>query len=69
MAPATVEKSMPEIVTQLQVASQTEHVSPALTAFKQPLSPRKLTWQVPFYPDLLLKPPQRPQDLKENRRN
>ena len=43
LAPATVEKPMPEVVTQSQVAVQTEHVSPTQTAFKQPLSPRIVT--------------------------
>ena len=59
---------MPEVATQPQVASQTEHVSPVQTAFKQPWTPRMVTRQVPFYPDPLLRPPSRPPDLKENRR-
>ena len=36
---------------------------------KQPLSPRIVTRQVPFYPDLLLRPPPRLPDLKEKRGN
>ena len=69
LAPATVEKSMPEVITQPQVAAQTEHVSPVQTAFKQTLSPRIVTRQVPFYPNLLLRPPPRLPDVKENRRD
>ena len=60
---------MPEIVTQPQVAAQTEHVSPAQTTFKEPLRPRIVTRQVPFYHDLPLRSSLRPPDLKENRRD
>ena len=56
---------MPYVVTQLQVASQTEHVPPAQTAFKHPLSPRIVTRQVPSYADLLLRSPTRPPDVKK----
>ena len=65
LAPVTVEKSMPEVATQPQVAAQTEHISPAQTAFKQPLSPRIITRQVFFYPDLLLRLPPRLSNVKK----
>ena len=46
LAPAIVEKSMPQVVKQPQVAAQTEHISPVQTAFKQPFSLRIVTRQV-----------------------
>ena len=53
-----------QVITQTQVTSHTEHVSPAAKClFKQLLSPRIVTRQVPFYPDPLLRPPARPPDL------
>ena len=68
MAPATVERQIPEIVKQPQVTLQTEHIPSAQTAHKQPLSPRIVTRQVPSYPELYLRPPPRMPDLKENQR-
>ena len=59
LALATVEKSMPEVATQPQVTAQTEHALPAQTSLKQPFSPRIVTKQFSFYPDLLLRPPLR----------
>ena len=67
--PAPITKSMPEVVAQEQMTAQTEHVSPAQTDFRQPIGPRIETRQVPFYPDPLLRQPQRLPSLKENRRD
>ena len=47
---------MPEVAAQLQVAS--EHESPALFDFRQPIGPRTEARQVPIYPDPNLRPPQ-----------
>ena len=59
---------MPEVAAQPQVTAQTQHASPAQTDFRQPIGPRMETKQVPSYPDLLLRPPPRPPDLRENMR-
>ena len=59
---------MPEVTAQTQVTAQTEHVSPAEIDFRQPLSPNIVTGKVPFYPDLLLRPPPKTPAVKENRR-
>ena len=56
-------------MTQPQVISQTEHVPSAQITHRQPLGPQIVTRQVPSYPDLFLKSPIRPLNLKENRRN
>ena len=56
-------------MTQPQVIFQTEHVSSAQTAHRQPLRPKVVTGQVPSYPDLYIRPPPRPPDLKENQGN
>ena len=60
---------MPEVAAQLQVTVQSEHVSPAQTDFRQPLSPRIVTRKVTIFPNPLLRPPPNPPDLKENRRD
>ena len=56
-------------MTQSQETVQTEHKSTAQTDIRQPIGPRIETRQVPFYPDPILRPPPRPPDLKENRRD
>ena len=66
-APAT--KSMPETAALSQETVQTEHKSPAQTDFRQPVGPGIEARQIPFYPDLILRPPPRLSDLKENRRD
>ena len=48
-APATVQKSIPEVSAQPQVTAQTEHVSPAQNDFRLPLSPRIVTRKVPIF--------------------
>ena len=48
---------------------QTEHTSPAQTDLKQPIGPRIENRSIPFYPDLTLRMPPRPPDLKETRRD
>ena len=48
---------------------QTEHTSPAQTDIKQSISPRIGNRPIPFYPDLTLRLPPRPPDLKETRRD
>ena len=60
---------MSDVATQPQVTAQTDHVSQTQNTFKQPLSPRRETRQVLFYPDPLLRSPSRLPDLKENRRD
>ena len=47
--PATVEKSIPEVSAQPQVTAQTEHVSPAQTDFRLPLSHRIVTRKAPIF--------------------
>ena len=48
-APATVQKSIPEVSAQPQVTAQTEHVSLAQNDFRLPLSPRIVTRKVPIF--------------------
>ena len=60
--------SLPETVTQSQETVQTEHQLPAQTNIKQPVDPRIENRPIPFYPDLILRPPPRLLDLKETRR-
>ena len=48
---------------------QTEHQLPTQTGIKQPIGPRIENKPIPFYPDLILRPPPRPPDLKETRRD
>ena len=67
--PSITERQKPEIMRQPQVISQTEHVPSAQNTHRQPLSLKIVTRQFPSYPDLYLKPPPRPINLKENRRN
>ena len=62
-----VTQLLPDTVTQLQVTVQTEHKSTAQTDIRQPIGPIIETRQVPFYPDLILRPPPRLPDLKESR--
>ena len=62
-------KSLPETVTQSQETVTMEHTSSNQTDMRQPIGPRIVTRQVPFYPNLILRPPPRPPDLKENRRD
>ena len=57
---------MSQVAAQLQMAS--EHGSSAQADFRQPIGPRIEARQVPIYPDPNLRLPQRPPDLKENRR-
>ena len=64
-----VTQSLPETVTQLQETVQTDHKSPAQTDIKQPIGPRIESRPIPFYPDPIFRPPPRPPDLKENRRD
>ena len=60
---------MPETVTQSQETVTTEHTSSNQTDMRQPIGPRIETRQVPFYPNLNLRPPPRLPYLKENRRD
>ena len=61
--------SLSETVTQLQETVQTEHQLEAQTGIKQPIGPRIEDRPIPFYPDLALRLPPRPPDLKETRRD
>ena len=61
--------SLPETVTQSQKTVQTENKSAAQTDIRQPIGPRIETRQITFYPDQILRPPPKPPDLKENRRD
>ena len=45
----TAEKPKPEIMTEPQVISKTEHVPSVQTVHKHPLSPKVVTRQVPSY--------------------
>ena len=65
--PASATERMPEVAAQPQVAA--EHVSPAQTDFRQPISPRIEKREVPFYPDPLFRPPPRLPNLRESRRD
>ena len=67
-APKVIQ-SLPETVTKSQETVQTEHKSPAQTDIKQPMHPRIENRPIPFYPDPILRPPPRPPDLKETRRD
>ena len=62
-----VTQSLPVTVTKSQEAVQTEHKSPAQTDIKQPIGPKIENRPIPFYPDLTLRPPPRPPDLKKTR--
>ena len=64
-----VTPSLPETVIQSQETVQTDHQLPAQTGFKQPIGPRIESRPIPFYPDLTLRLPPRPSDLKETRRD
>ena len=61
--------SLPETVTQSQETVQTELQLPAQTGIKQPVDPRIESRPIPFYPDLTLRLPPRPPDLKETTRD
>ena len=65
---APVNKSLPEAVTQLQ--AMPTHTEPKLLIppdVKQAIGPRIENEPIPCYPDLILRPPPRPPDLRENR--
>ena len=64
-----VTQSLPETVTQSQETAQTEHKSPAQTDIKQPIGPRIDHRPIQFYPEPTLRPPPRPPDWKETRRD
>ena len=70
--------SLPETVTQSQETVQTEHQLPAQTpirqptgptSIKQPIGPRIEHRPIPFYPDLILRLPPRPPDVKDTRKD
>ena len=56
-------------MTQLQERVQIEYQLAAQTGIKQPIGPRIENRPIPFYPDPTLRPPPRPPDLKETRRD
>ena len=70
--------SLPEPVIQSQETVQTEHQLPAQTPIRQTTSPTSIRQPVgpriehrpkPFYPDLILRLPPRPPDLKDTRKD
>ena len=64
-----VTPSLSDTVTQPQVTVQIEHQLLAQTGNKQPIGPRIENRPIPFYPDLTLRLPPCPPDLKETRRD